>query len=82
MQIIGYLGHWWVFGLSCELGPPGGSERRAMICLLFDWLPLVTWRTDGRAEIAAWLGDHGPGEAMLAWGEEVRSWTYLKIEPV
>ena len=54
MQIIGYPGHWWVFGLSCELGAPGGSERKAMICLLFDWLPLVTWRTDGRAEIAAW----------------------------
>ena len=28
------------------------------------------------------VGDRGPGEAMLAWGEEVRSWTYLKIEPV
>lgn len=52
MQIIGHPGHWWVLGLSCELGAPGGSERRATVCLLFDWLPLVaTRRIDGRAEI-------------------------------
>lgn len=74
MQIIGYPGHWWVFGLSSELGAPGDSARRAMICLLFDWLPLVaTWRIDGRAEIAAWWETVAVAQERPCWRGEKRS---------